>query len=229
MLKYKLDSLDGVDEATKAYYELASDGKYTLKVEGAEDVTGLKNKNAELLGKLAEDKKQLEDLKNAQAEAERLHAEKNGEFEKLYRDMQEKMRAAEEETAKERSARIERDTNEFAGGLAQELSGKLGAKQVELMKKELRQFVKYSDEGPYFEMGGFKVDSETVKAKMLSEYPFLCAGSGASGGQAPGANGKAVNAGDNPWKKETLNLTKQGQITRENPELAKQLKAQATA
>jgi len=32
---------------------------------------------------------------------------------------------------------------------------------------------------------------------------------------------------ENPWRKETFNLTKQAQILRENPELAKQLMAQA--
>ena len=33
----------------------------------------------------------------------------------------------------------------------------------------------------------------------------------------------------NPWRKETLNLTKQGQIFKQNPELAEQLKAEANA
>ena len=229
MLKYKLENLDGLDESIAAMYELGSDGKYTLKVDGVEDVSGLKRKNEELLAKLQRDKEALTELQKQQEEQARLRAEEKGDFEKLYREAQEKARLAEEETARERTQRIEREKNEFANGLAQELSGKLGAKQVELMKKELLPLVKNSDEGPYFEMAGFKVDTETVKAKMLAEYPFLCAGSGASGGEATGANGKAVNAGDNPWSKGTFNLTKQGQITRENPQLAEQLKARATA
>lgn len=35
------------------------------------------------------------------------------------------------------------------------------------------------------------------------------------------------NNAKNPWKKETFNLTEQGRIIRENPDLAKQLMAQA--
>jgi hypothetical protein len=44
-LKFKLDSLDGLDEATKALYEKQGD-KFVLKVEGLEDgdTAGLKNK-----------------------------------------------------------------------------------------------------------------------------------------------------------------------------------------
>jgi hypothetical protein len=33
----------------------------------------------------------------------------------------------------------------------------------------------------------------------------------------------------NPWKKETLNLTEQARLLREDPELAKQMKAAAGA
>ena len=39
---------------------------------------------------------------------------------------------------------------------------------------------------------------------------------------APGGSGQI-----NPWKKETFNLTEQGRLIRDNPELAKQLMAQA--
>lgn len=46
MLKFLLDTLDGLDEATKAMYKKNDDGKYQLQVEGLpqqEDVSGLKN------------------------------------------------------------------------------------------------------------------------------------------------------------------------------------------
>lgn len=45
MLKFLLDNLDGLDEATKAMYKKNDDGKYQLQVEGLpqqEDVSGLK-------------------------------------------------------------------------------------------------------------------------------------------------------------------------------------------
>jgi hypothetical protein len=43
--------------------------------------------------------------------------------------------------------------------------------------------------------------------------------------QPPGGGNNFT--GKNPWKKETFNLTEQAKILNENPELAKQLKAQA--
>ncbi len=46
-------------------------------------------------------------------------------------------------------------------------------------------------------------------------------------GRAPNAGGGGTEAKINPWKKETFNLTEQGRILRDNPELAKQLQAQA--
>lgn len=46
------------------------------------------------------------------------------------------------------------------------------------------------------------------------------------GSGAPGNRGGSPS-GDNPWKKDSLNLTAQGRIVRENPELAERLKAEA--
>lgn len=59
------------------------------------------------------------------------------------------------------------------------------------------------------------------------EYLFEpSSGGGASGGSAGGA-GSSGAAGTNPWKKETFNLTEQGKILKQNPELAARLQAQA--
>ncbi|MCZ7176060.1 hypothetical protein NK362_24315, partial [Salmonella enterica] len=59
-LKFQLDSLEGVDEATQAMY-VEKGGKYVLNIDGLpaqEDVTGLKAKVDELLGeKKAAEKK----------------------------------------------------------------------------------------------------------------------------------------------------------------------------
>ncbi|MCM1564917.1 MAG: phage scaffolding protein [Dehalobacter sp.] len=49
----------------------------------------------------------------------------------------------------------------------------------------------------------------------------------ALGGQTPPNYGGGSPGVKNPWKKETFNLTDQGKILRENPELAKQLQAAA--
>lgn len=46
-------------------------------------------------------------------------------------------------------------------------------------------------------------------------------------GRAPNSGGGGGSGQTNPWKKDTFNLTEQGRIIRENPELAKQMMAQA--
>lgn len=46
------------------------------------------------------------------------------------------------------------------------------------------------------------------------------------GSRVPGNPGGGQN-GNNPWKKESFNLSRQGQILRESPELAERLKAEA--
>jgi hypothetical protein len=46
-------------------------------------------------------------------------------------------------------------------------------------------------------------------------------------GKDPNKTGTSEPGGKNPWKKETFNLTEQGKILREDPELAKQLMAAA--
>ena len=44
-----------------------------------------------------------------------------------------------------------------------------------------------------------------------------------SGGREPNNNQGSGHSGVNPWKSETFNLTKQGEILKQNPELAKSL------
>lgn len=46
-------------------------------------------------------------------------------------------------------------------------------------------------------------------------------------GRTPPAGGGGGSGQTNPWKKDTFNLTEQGRIIRDNPELARQMMAQA--
>lgn len=54
-------------------------------------------------------------------------------------------------------------------------------------------------------------------------------GSGHGSGTPPGRIPTSFDTTVNPWKKETLNLTKQGEILEKNPQLAAQMKAAAGA
>lgn len=74
-------------------------------------------------------------------------------------------------------------------------------------------------------------DAAAVKAaieKVLADVPELKA---AAGGSTTSTANPARGAGGiaNPWARETLNLTEQGRIARENPTLAAQLRAAAGA
>ena len=46
-------------------------------------------------------------------------------------------------------------------------------------------------------------------------------------GRTPEGTGKQPQIQENPWKRETWNLTKQGEITKKDPDLAAKLRAQA--
>jgi hypothetical protein len=62
---------------------------------------------------------------------------------------------------------------------------------------------------------------------QVSDAPHLFASS--AGGGATGNGSGGVGGTDNPWKTESFNLTKQGQIMKTNPALAATLKAAAQA
>lgn len=90
MLKYEIDSLDGLGEAVTGFYEKTDSGKFRLKVEGIEDVSGLKRKNEELLA----EKRAAADARKQAEESARLAAEeaarKTGDVESLDKSWQKK-------------------------------------------------------------------------------------------------------------------------------------------
>lgn len=90
MLKYEIDSLDGLGEAVTGFYEKTDSGKFRLKVEGIEDVSGLKRKNEELLA----EKRAAADARKQAEESARIAAEeaarKTGDVESLDKSWQKK-------------------------------------------------------------------------------------------------------------------------------------------
>ena len=64
---------------------------------------------------------------------------------------------------------------------------------------------------------------EELKGSERTAHLFKGGKVGTGSKTIPGSDGGTVN----PWKKETRNLTEQGRILKENPELAKQMKAEA--
>jgi len=68
------------------------------------------------------------------------------------------------------------------------------------------------------------LEEQVNKLKETDDYLF---GDTTVSGTGPPEEGKPDYKGKNPWSKETLNLSEQGKILKENPELAKVLKSQA--
>jgi hypothetical protein len=91
MLKYKLDSVDELDDGVKALYE-EKDGTFFLKVEGIPepDNSGLKNKVDELL-------KEKKDAAKRAKDAEESAARKSGDIEALEKSWSEKLSTIEED------------------------------------------------------------------------------------------------------------------------------------
>lgn len=128
MLKFQLDSLEGLDEGLRAFYA-EKDGKFLLKIDGMpqpEDTSGLKAKVDELL---AEKKAEAEKRKQAEEAARKAAdeaARKNGDVEALEKSWQEKLSKREQEllaesaglAAQVRELTVGRTANEIAAELA---------------------------------------------------------------------------------------------------------------
>ncbi|HEN8706637.1 TPA: hypothetical protein U8209_003116 [Pseudomonas putida] len=202
-LKYELDSLEGVDEATQGMYA-ERDGKFYLNIEGLpqqEDVTGLKAKVEELLGeKKAAEKARREAEEKARAEAEEA-ARKSGNVEELEKSWSEKYNRREAEL----SSALENERNTLqsqirdltVGRTATEIATALavpGSAKALLPHIERRLSVEQRDGKPtvvVLDAAG-KLSAATLdelKAEFTNDPAFgpLIAGSKASGGGAGGA------------------------------------------
>ena len=91
MLKAIVDNLDSVPEGARSFYE-QKDGKFALKVEGLEDVSGLKSalekereaaKTAKAFKELGLSPEEIRELKAAREKADEDKAKAAGEWDKL--------------------------------------------------------------------------------------------------------------------------------------------------
>lgn len=103
VLKHKLDTLDGLDEALKPLYAKTEDGRWTLQVEDAPAT----NTIAKLKQDLAAAEKALKERESAEEEAKRKAAEAEalakGDYEKLKANLE----AERSKLAQERDQAIE--------------------------------------------------------------------------------------------------------------------------
>ena len=205
MLKFQIDSLDGVDEAVRALYT-EKDGKFVLGIEGLpqqEDVSGLKAKVDELLGekKLAEKKaREAEEL--ARTEREEA-ARKSGNVEELEKSWSEKFNRREAELngllEQERGTLSTQIRDLTVGRTATDIASALaipGSAKALLPHIERRLSVEQRDGKPVVvvldQQGKLSAATlDELKAEFANDTAFapLIAGSKASGGGAAGAGG----------------------------------------
>ncbi|OPB16886.1 hypothetical protein BFW91_02025 [Pseudomonas fluorescens] len=205
MLKFQLDTLEGVDETVRALYT-EKDGKFVLGIEGLpqqEDVSGLKAKVDELLGekKLAEKKaREAEEL--ARTEREEA-ARKSGNVEELEKSWSEKYNRREAELngmlEQERGTLSTQIRDLTVGRTATDIASALaipGSAKALLPHIERRLSVEQRDGKPVVvvldQQGKLSAATlDELKAEFANDTAFapLIAGSKASGGGAAGAGG----------------------------------------
>lgn len=203
MLKFQLDTLEGVDEAVRALYT-EKDGKFVLGIEGLpqqEDVSGLKAKNAELLA----EKKEIERKAREAEDAARLEREeaarKSGNVEELERSWTEKFTRREAEltgTLEQERATLSGQIRDLTvGRTATDIASALaipGSAEALLPHIERRLSVEQRDGKPVVvvldKQGKLSASTlDELKAEFANNTAFapLIAGSKASGGGAAGA------------------------------------------
>ncbi|MBD8194403.1 hypothetical protein IFR35_23690 [Pseudomonas fluorescens] len=205
MLKFQLDTLEGVDEAVRALYT-EKDGKFVLGIEGLpqqEDVAGLKAKVDELLGeKKAAEKKAREAEETARLEREEL-ARKSGNVEELEKSWSEKFNRREAELngllEQERGTLSTQIRDLTVGRTATDIASALaipGSAKALLPHIERRLSVEQRDGKPVVvvldQQGKLSAATlDELKAEFANDTAFapLIAGSKASGGGAAGAGG----------------------------------------
>ncbi|WP_180698965.1 hypothetical protein [Pseudomonas crudilactis] len=205
MLKFQLDTLEGVDEAVRALYT-EKDGKFVLGIEGLpqqEDVSGLKAKNAELLAEKKEIERKAREAEDTARQEREEAARKSGNVEELERSWTEKFNRREAElngmleqergtlSGQIRDLTVGRTATDIASALAVQ-----GSAKALLPHIERRLSVEQRDGKPVVVVldAQGKLSAATLdelKAEIANDAAFapLIAGSKASGGGAGGAGG----------------------------------------
>ncbi|HEY0684757.1 MAG TPA: hypothetical protein VGD45_20640 [Steroidobacter sp.] len=215
-LKYKLDSLDGLDDATKALYEKKGD-KYVLKVEGVEegDVVGLKNKVETLLGETSELKKKIKEKEDAEAtareeerKAKEEAAAKKGDIEGLRKSADERVANKEKEVRGELEPKLQKQDKTIrrllVDNVAKDMATRIGLKgseslliphitsrlDVEERDGELVTVIKGADG----KASAMSITDLETEFKGNTAFAPVLAGSQGSGGGAGGNQSKGGGA-----------------------------------
>lgn len=218
MLKFEIESLEGLDEGVKGLYEQKGD-KFRLKVEGIDPADELKEALRKERDERKAAKEKLAEFESAAEQKERERLEKDQQWETIAKN--EKARAEKAETAlAERERKIaEKERSELATQLTSTLTRDTA--RAELLKKEALLFIQYNADGVVISGPDGTMTAEQLGKHLAERYPFLVDGNQSSGGGATGSksSGGAVKKFDEYTGAEL------SQIRKDDPALYDRLKA----
>ena len=192
-LKFKLDSLEGLDEGLKSLYTKGDDGKYTLQLED----DPAKATMQKLRQELAEKEKALKDREKAEADAkaakEREELERKGQYETLKANLEAETKAYKEK-AEALESKIRNGARDRAAMEAIQAAGGIPKALLPHIQGQLEVIPDGED---------YKVVVKGEPGKKLADFvaglkadmPWGFNGSGASGGGATQSGGAAPQAG----------------------------------
>lgn len=218
MLKFELDSLDGLEEGVKSLYEQKGE-RFRLKVEGIDPADELK----EALRKERDERKaakdKLAEFEKAQQEGEAKRLEETQQFESLYKNTKGELEKKSLELDEFRRKIADKERSE----LATQLTGILtrDTARAELLKKEAMQFIQHTADGVVISGPDGTMTAEQLGKHLAQRYPFLVDGNQSSGGGATGSNssGGAVKKFDEYTGAELV------EIRKKDPALYERLKS----
>jgi len=193
------------------------------------EVKGLKVTNENLKSEKAELKAKAdeaaEQVRNAQEEAAKAAGDKEA-LERIHAEREAEAKARMNElTGSIKTEKINNAINDLVTEL-----GAGGAKNEDLRDLVKSRFsIDYDLDSHELKVSGNGASSLDELKKTIKEsgrYDAFLAGTGSTGGRSTGSTSTGA-AIVNPFKKETLNLTEQARILKEDPTLAAQLKASA--
>lgn len=214
-IKFKLESLDGLDEALKSLYAKNDDGEYVLQID--DDPAKAMRK---LRSELAEKERLIKEREKAEADAksakEREDLERKGEYEKLRAQDQEAIKALQSK-ADQLESRLRNGARDRAAMEAITAAGGIPKALLPHLVSSLEVVTDGED---------YKVVVKADPGKKLTDYvlglknemPWGFNGSGASGGGAP-QSARAAPA--KKWSE--MGLKERTELAIQNPTLAKQL------
>ncbi|MFD2633226.1 hypothetical protein [Idiomarina piscisalsi] len=223
------------DEAGKALVSELTEDVVKQRVES--EVSGLKSKNSELLGKVKDYQDRTETLEQEMNEISKESAVEQGNYKKLLELEQSERKSKTEKLQKkleEQTQYVQKHVKE--SGLTEALT-EIGVKNPHFLQAAKAMF-RDSVEVIQGDDGVMKLAVKDESGQTLDFNSFVKSWADTDAGQnfidAPANEGGGAKTqqrqngvSENPYAKDTYNLTEQKRLERENPQLAERLKTEA--